>query len=107
MIDGGQRYWASQAMAPFDLDARAAAAARLAQHDVDVRVRQPSAAPWPPTGSASVSMRDLLGASIITYDQHLDLSDATTTASSPYLQEPPPALTPKAVYVQYQAHDPV
>lgn len=103
--DGGQRYHALQAMAPYDLDARASAAARLAFEpaQMDLRVHQPSPA-WS-RSSASVSLRELLGASLITYEQHLDTSDMTATAPSPYMQDGP--LEPKAVYVQYQSHDPV
>merc|ERR1719482_1621700 len=51
-------------------------------------------------------MRDILGASLITYDQHIDIPSATS-GTSPYLQEIPQALQPKAVHVQYQSHDPV
>jgi len=110
MYDGGQRYQASEAMAPFDLAARANAAARLAYEpaQVDLRVTQHSPVSWPSaTGTSSVSMRDMLGASLITYEQHLDMASARTTASSWYMQDSPTALEPKAVYVQYHSHDPV
>lgn len=110
MLDGGQRHWASEAMAPQDFDARAAVAARLAAEPamLDLRVREPSPAAWPTSPMPSdVSMRDLLGASLITYDHHLgQLSDVTTAVSSPD-QAATQLLAPKAVYMQYHSQDPV
>lgn len=107
MADVVRHYEAMQAQTPIDIHARASAAARLASESsiLDVRVQQPSAL-WPSSFSPSVSMRDILGASLITYDQHIDMPSATS-GTSPYLQEIPQALQPKAVYVQYQSHDPV
>jgi hypothetical protein len=60
-------------------------------------------------GTSSVSMRDLLGASLVTYNQHLgrDTADASTVALPYYGEDANQPLAPKAVYVQYQSQDPV
>lgn len=111
MVEVQQRYEASEAMAPFDFNARASASARLACETpfVDLRLRQSSPGScWPSSPMPSdVSIRDLLGASLVTYDQHLDISDLPTTAASSPYQDLLPAIEPKAVYVQYQSQDPV
>lgn len=111
MVEVQQRYEASEAMAPFDFHARASASARLACETpvMDLRLRQSSLGlGWPSSPMLTdVSIRDLLGASLVTYDQHLDISDLPTAAASSPYQDLPPAIEPKAVYVQYQSQDPV
>lgn len=58
----------------------------------DVRVRQQDAQiAW----ADDVSLRDILGASLVTFDHHIDPSDVTQP------------IEPKAVYLQYRSQDPV
>eukprot|EP00747_Dinoflagellata_sp_TGD_P164614 gnl/TRDRNA2_/TRDRNA2_184787_c0_seq1.p1 gnl/TRDRNA2_/TRDRNA2_184787_c0~~gnl/TRDRNA2_/TRDRNA2_184787_c0_seq1.p1 ORF type:complete len:487 (+),score=84.73 gnl/TRDRNA2_/TRDRNA2_184787_c0_seq1:115-1575(+) len=73
--------------------AAAADAGHWAYSDFDVRVGTPHADPF----THGVNLRDILGGSLVTYDEHID-------ASSEACAKP---LGPKAVFVQYQMADPV
>lgn len=96
-------------MSPYDFGSRATAAqAHRSFESLDVRVRQPSPDPWPAPWAGEVSLRDMLGASLVTYDQYLDDPRWTSEEGQPPSPRIPlQSLEPKAVYVQYQSQDPV
>jgi len=101
-------------MSPFQFSTRSnAAQAHRDLDNFDVRVRQPSPGPepWPTPWPGDVSLRDMLGASLVTYEQYLDDSQTAPTVedlqSSLQQYGQQQALEPKAVYVQYPCTDPV
>lgn len=108
-VEGAGRLLRAQeyVMSPIQFSNRSDAAQAYRDLDnFDVRVRQPSPDPWPAPWPGDVSLRDMLGASLVTYERYLDdPARMFEDAQSPLPQQQP--LEPKAVYIQYPGTDPV